>query len=234
MRFVSQTPAEDPVSTAAQPVPTPEDGTTTERTPTLLEQMGGISGLISSSVPVVVFVAVNTITSLTPAIVAALVAAVAIAVWRLVRREALQPAVSGVLGVAVAAFIAHRTGDARGFFLLGIWTSLVYGGIFAVSILVRRPLVGVVWSLLNGHGWAWRAHRGAVRAYDVATLAWVAVFAARYLVQSELYDRAETGWLAATRLGMGWPLTALALAVTVWAVRRADKVVAAAEPAPAR
>lgn len=197
--------------------------------PTLLEQMGGISGLVSSSVPVLVFVLVNTVVSLTPAIWAALGVAVAITVWRLVRREALQPAVSGLLGVAVAAYLAHRTGSAKGFFLLGIWTSLVYGGVFLVSVLVRRPLVGVAWSVLNGHGWAWRQHRAAVRAYDVATLAWAAVFGARFAVQAWLYGSDETGWLAAARLAMGWPLTAVALLVTVWAVRRSDRAVLAAE-----
>jgi hypothetical protein len=56
------------------------------------------------------------------------------------------------------------------------------------------------------------------------------VFGARYLVQSELYDADQTGWLAVARIGMGWPLTGLVLLVTIWAVRRADRVV---EPAPA-
>ncbi len=53
--------------------------------------------------------------------------------------------------------------------------------------------------------------QGAVRAYDVATAAWALVFGARYLVQSELYDADQTGWLAAARIGMGWPLTGLVL-----------------------
>ena len=32
-----------------------------------------------------------------------------------------------------------------------------------------------------------------------------------------------TGWLAAARIGMGWPLTALAAVVTVYLVRRATR-----------
>ena len=38
----------------------------------------------------------------------------------------------------------------------------------------------------------------------------------------------RTGWLAVARIGMGWPLTAVVLLVTLWAVRRADRIV---EPA---
>jgi hypothetical protein len=60
-----------------------------------------------------------------------------------------------------------------------------------------------------------------LRAYDIATALWALVFAARYLAQSELYDLGATGWLAFTRIAMGWPLTALAVLATVLLVRRA-------------
>ncbi|MER7012994.1 DUF3159 domain-containing protein [Saccharopolyspora sp. NPDC000359] len=191
---------------------------------TLLEQMGGVSGLAYSAVPIVVFVLISSFVSLTTAIWSAIGVAVAIAIFRLVRKEPLQPAISGVLGVVVCSFIAYRSGDAKGFFLLGIWTSLIYGGLFLVSVLARWPLVGVAWSALNGLGFSWRKQRRALRGYDLATLAWVAVFAAKYVVQQWLYDADQTGWLAFARIAMGYPLTALALVVTVWAIRRAKKV----------
>src|SRR5690606_8734817 len=124
----------------------------------------------------------------------------------------------------------YRTGDAKGYFLFGIYASLVYGGAFVLSVLVRRPLVGVIWGMLNGQGSRWRSHADAVRAYDIATVAWPLVFLGRYLVQNHLYASDRAGWLAAARIGMGWPLTALALLVTLWAVRRADRIV---EPPPA-
>lgn len=188
---------------------------------TLLEQMGGISGLIYSSVPVLVFVLLNSLFGLTVAIWGSLGAAAAITVLRVVRKEPLQPAISGFFGVGIAAFIAYRTGSAKGFFLFGIWASLVYGSVFLASILVRYPLVGVIWSFLNGHGMAWRSDRKAMLAYNLATLTWVLVFAARFIVQRWLYDEDQTGWLAFARLAMGYPLTAIALVVTVWAVTRA-------------
>lgn len=188
---------------------------------TLLEQLGGFSGLIYSTLPVLVFVPVNTVWGLTAAIWSALGVAAAILIWRLVQRSPIQPAVSGFLGVGVCAFIAYRMGEAKGFFLFGIYTSLVYGGVFLASILIRRPLAGVIWGMLNGHGSSWRSDRRVLRLYDLATATWVVVFGARYLVQSQLYDADSTGWLAVARIAMGWPLTAVALAVTVWAVRRA-------------
>lgn len=191
---------------------------------TLLEQMGGVSGLAYSAVPIVVFVVVSSFTSMMPAIWASIGVAVGIAIFRLVRKEPLQPAISGVLGVAVCSFIAYRSGETKGFFLLGIWTSLIYGGVFLVSVAARWPLVGVAWSALNGLGMSWRKQRRAMRAYDIATLSWTAVFAAKYVVQQWLYDNDQTGWLAFARIAMGYPLTGIALVVTVWAIRRAKKV----------
>jgi hypothetical protein len=187
--------------------------------------MGGVSGIVASGVPVVVFVVVQAVVGvLVVSIVAAVAAAVAVAVWRMVRGEAVQPALSGLLGVAVCAFVAWRTGEAKGFFLLGIWTSLLYGGVFLLSVIVRRPLVGVLWHLVNGDGQTWREDPRVVRAYDLASLAWVAVFAARFVVQHWLYDSAYADtWLGWVRLAMGVPLALLAAAVTVWAIRRATE-----------
>ncbi|WP_182347740.1 DUF3159 domain-containing protein [Tomitella gaofuii] len=198
--------------------------------------MGGIGGLVYSTLPILVFVPVNAVWSLQPALFAALGVAAAILVWRLVRGEKIQPAVSGFIGVGICAYIAHRTGTAKGYFLFGIYTSLVYGGVFLVSVLVRWPLVGVIWNGLNGVSSRWRSVRRARTLYDVATIGWAVVFAARYLVQSQLYESDQTGWLAFARIAMGWPLAALALLVTFYAIRRADtavfEVLGAPEEAP--
>ncbi|WP_016696769.1 DUF3159 domain-containing protein [Actinoalloteichus spitiensis] len=193
--------------------------------PTLLEQMGGISGLIASVIPVVLFVSVSALTEWQVALWAAIGGAVLIAIWRLVRKEALQPAVSGVLGVLLCAFIAYRTGSERGFYLYGIWASLVFGIAFLVSMVVRWPLVGVIWAGLNGSGFAWRSVPRARMAYQLATALWMVFFFSRFVVQQWLYDADEAGWLGVARLSMGTPLTAVALLLTIWAVRRANRIV---------
>lgn len=203
--------------------PTSTDEPLKKPTPTMLEQMGGVPGMIYSAVPVIVFVLANSLFGLTVAIWSAIGSAVAITVVRVVRKETLQPAISGFFGVAIAAFIAYRTGTAKGFFLFGIYTSLVYGSVFLLSVLVRRPLAGVVWNMLNGAGHTWRKDKVSLRAYDVATLAMASVFAARFVVQRWLYEEDQTGWLAVAKIGMGFPLWALALLVAVWAVRKSDK-----------
>ena len=197
---------------------------TDERPPTLLDRMGGVAGLVSASVPTFAYVIANAIAGLDAAVVVAVAASVGLIVLRKIRKEPIQPAVSGLLGVVVAALIAFYTGSAEGYFLPGIWACLVAAVVFAVSVLVRRPLVGVIWDLLTSAGprQSWRSDTVALHAFDVATLTFVAVFAARFLVQEWLYDAGSTGWLAFARIAMGYPLLALALLVTYWAARRAN------------
>jgi len=196
--------------------------------PTLLEQMGGVQGLIASTIPVAVFVVANVAFGLQPAVISALVAGVAIAGWRIARKQALQPAVSGLLGVGVAAFIAYRTGEARGFYLPGLLFSAACGLAFLVSMVVRWPLAGVVWHAVNGDGQSWRSDPRLLRAYTFATALWTLVFASRVVVQGWLYNADEETWLGIARLAMGYPLVGLALLGTIWAVRRARR-----DPAPA-
>ena len=204
--------------------------TPAEKTPAqaLLAQMGGISGLIYSALPVAVLVPVNTAFGLTPAIAAALGVAALILVWRLVRRDSVQPAVSGFIGVGISALIAWLVGASKGYFLLGIWTSLIWAGVFALSVLIRRPIVGYAWSWIQSHDRGWRNNRRAVLAFDIATLTWVLVFGSRFLVQRHLYDLDQTGWLGVARIAMGWPLTGVAALVTYLAIRVAQRAIHAA------
>ncbi|MDQ3599798.1 MAG: DUF3159 domain-containing protein, partial [Actinomycetota bacterium] len=76
---------------------------------------------------------------------------------------------------------------------------------------------------INGDGQSWRDDKALRRAYDIATLTWIAVFAARFVVQKWLYDGDSTTLLGVARIAMGIPLTAVAILVTVWAVRRATR-----------
>ncbi|MCV7330127.1 DUF3159 domain-containing protein [Mycobacterium cookii] len=189
----------------------------------MMQQLGGVSGIVYSSIPVLLFVGTERLMGLAAAAGAALGSAVLILLWRVFRRESLQPAVSGLIGVAVCTLIAYLLGESKGYFLLGIWTSLIYASIFATSILIRRPVVGYIWSWLHGHDRGWRTVRRAVYAFDIATLTWVLVFAARFVVQRVLYDTNHEGWLVVARISMGWPLAALAALVTVLAIRSAQR-----------
>jgi len=206
-------------------------GDGTQVRPGLIDQLGGPRGLFDSGLPALVFVLVNSVAGLRPAIWAALLSGLSVVAIRVVRRETVQQALSGFFGLALAAFVAARTGSASGFFLPGIFINLAYLTVFAGSVLVGRPLVGVIWAALDGSGTTWRANPRLKRVYAVATLGWAAIFAVRATVQGLLYLADRPGWLAVAKLAGGYPVTIAAVALTIWAVRRAQRVAVA--PAPA-
>jgi hypothetical protein len=225
-----------PSRPAADDPPSPADETGLE--PALREQfrsqilngLGGWTGMVITAIPTVVFVAVNSLSSLRTALIAAVGSALLLSVYRLIRRQSTQQAITGLLGVVLAAAIAARTGEARGFFLLGIGASLLYGSVCLLSLVVRRPLVGVIWEYLDPSPEttpqrAWYRRRELLVAYMWATTAMTAVFAARGAVQLTLFAKRDTGLLAVTRIAMGYPLTVLALLFALWVVRRARQSV---------
>lgn len=199
----------------------------------LLSSIGGWSGALIAAIPTTVFVIVNVTTSLRPAVVAAVGSALLLTAYRLVRKQSVQQSLSGLLGVLVAALIAARTGEARGYFLLGIVTSFLYAVPFAVSLLVRRPLVGVAWEFLDPTPAAedeppWHRRRPLRNAYAWATLAATFVFLVRGVVQLILYQHHATGWLAVARIAMGYPLFLAAIGFGFLVVTRARRRVTAA------
>lgn len=196
--------------------------------PALVEALGGKRGLFDSGLPAAVFVLVNSVvqalvdrdTGLNAAITASLVCGVAVVGVRLVRREPLQQAVSGFVGLAIAVFFARRSGEARGFFLPGIFFNIAYGSAFLLSAAIGRPIVGAVYAAVDGLDARWRRDTRLRRMFAWASVGWALVFASRAIVQGLLYLADRPGLLAATRLLMGWPLTIGAVALTVAYVNR--------------
>ena len=223
------------MSDSSEGIEQTDDGASVNRVDELREQyraqmlasIGGWSGTIIAAVPTVVFVAVNSFAGLRWAVLAAVGAALVLTVYRLVRRQSVQQALSGLFGVVVAAAIAARTGHAKGYFLFGIWTSFAYGGVFVVSVLARRPLVGLAWEFLDPtplpDGQPWFKCRPLLRAYDLATILASLIFLARGIVQLALFRQNQTGWLAVARIAMGYPLYIAAVGFGFWIVNRARR-----------
>ena len=84
---------------------------------------------------------------------------------------------------------------------------------------------------LNPHAYVVGATGGRIDPallYDIATAALTAVFTARFVVQFWLYGEQSVAWLAVARIAMGYPLTALALLVVVWAIRGSRRTTSSA------
>ncbi|HEX6870220.1 MAG TPA: DUF3159 domain-containing protein [Micromonosporaceae bacterium] len=191
------------------------------------DQLGGVRGMLESSVPVVGFVLVNIFWGVNPAIIVAVAVALVIAAFRLSRRQSVRHAINGLFGIGIGAALAWKTGSAEDFYLPGILLSLGYGIAMIISIAARRPLVGWVWSVIADRGATrWRDHDGLRRIFGWLTLLWATTYLVKvvlnYLVwAAETLSAAEkASILGAMRIALGFPVYAVLAALTVWAVRR--------------
>ena len=110
----------------------------------VLEQLGGWRGMVDASLPTVVFIVANALGGLTVGIWSALASAVLVFLLRLLRRQSVQQAFSGLFAVAVAVAIAAASGQARDFFVVGILRNAAIGVVLVGSIPFRWPLIGVI------------------------------------------------------------------------------------------
>jgi uncharacterized protein DUF3159 len=204
------------------------EASTSETLPTfseqLAEQLGGVRGVLESSIPIAVFIIVN-FWSLRAAMIVSIASALLIAVIRLLHRQTIRHAVNGVFGVAIGVAFAWKTGSAKDFYLPGIILSAVYGLAMIASVLIRRPLVGWIWSLLiAGGSTRWQDRPPMVRLFSRLTLLWAGTYLVKVGIQTWLFGNTgahDPGTaLGIARLALGYPPYALLLAFTVWSVRR--------------
>lgn len=195
------------------------------------DAVGGPLGVAETSLPAVAFVIAYTASGSdtnTAAIVAVALALV-LSLARIVKRESPVYALSGLVGVGFAAFVATRSGRAEDFFLPGLFANAAYAGAFLISIAVRRPLVGIIVASLDGEGSEWRDDPERVRAFVRATWLWAGLFGLRLLVQLPLYAAGAVVALGVAKTAMGLPLFGIGLWLT-WLLVRRHRIT----PAPAR
>ena len=189
--------------------------------PNLAAAIGGPRGVAETSLPAVAFVVAYTASGSdtnTAAIVAVALALV-LTVARLVRRESPQHALSGLVGVGFAAFVATRSGKAENFFLPGLLANAAYASAFLISLAVRRPLVGIIVTKLDGEDDGWRQDPARMRAFVLASMVWAGLFLLRLVVQLPLYLAGAVVALGVAKTAMGLPLFAVGLWLTWRMVR---------------
>jgi hypothetical protein len=196
------------------------------------ELFGGPRDWIDSALPPIGFVAGNAIGGLNAGIWAAVAFEGVVVLVRLVRRETLRHAFSGALGVVIAVLFARATGQAKNFFVPGIVINAVYGVAFVLSVVFRRPVVGLIMRFVWEKPKEWHDHPAVRRAYAEATLLWALMFGVRAVVLETLRRLDKTGWLAIAKIAMGYPLYVAALALTVPYLKRRTASVPVPVPEP--
>jgi len=191
------------------------------RQESLAHLLGGRRGALDATLPPLAFIAGYLAggESLAVGVAAAVAVSLAVAGWRMSRGERPRAVVLGVLGVALAALIALRTGRAADFFVLRIATNAASAAAWLASIAVRWPLLGVVVGLVLGQGTRWRRDPALLRAYSRGSWVWVLQYVLRVAVLVPLWYADQVVALGVAQAALTWPLVALCLLVSWWVIR---------------
>lgn len=187
----------------------------------LSKALGGRRGVLEGALPTVVFT-VSWIIShdLRNSLILSIGAAVVLLLVRLVQRSNPQFVLNALFVIAIAAFIASRTGEAKDVFLPGI---LLNGGMAVVSvfsILVGWPLVGFMVGSVTGDPTAWHADKAMVRLCSRLTWLLAVPYIIRVLVQYPLWAGDHVALLGTAKVILGWPLLLASLAAMAWVLSR--------------
>lgn len=196
--------------------------------PSLREILGGREGALDASVPVVVFVAVWAAADGADAGVpvawaagAAVLGGLVLAVVRLSGGRRPRAVLLGLLGVAVAAAVALYTGRAVDFFLVQMVGNAASALVWAVSIVVRWPLLGLVVGTVLGQRTRWRGDPDLLRGYQRASWVWVGQYVVRLAVFVPLFLAEEVFALGVARVALTAPLVFVCVVVSWWVLRAA-------------
>jgi hypothetical protein len=198
----------------------------------IAEQLGGVRGLIESSLPVLAFVLFNVVLgdavigldkrpALYWAIAGSVLTALAISAYRLTRKQPIRHAVNGLFGIAIGAIWAWRSGKAENFYLWGILVTFAQAAVVLASVAIRKPLIGYVWGVMANKGRQdWLDNRKLFRTFQWLSLVWVVSLSVRAGVQLYLWSQHEANALGIVRILISWPIYAATFAYSAWAIHR--------------
>lgn len=184
------------------------------------DAIGGRRGIVESVLPTLLFVVLFVVAhSVAIAAISAVAVVVVLLLARLVQRQSPATVLGGLIGVALGAILALRSGDGEDFYWPGIVTNAVALVVLLISIAVRYPLIGLFVSVLDPRVKDWREDPDAFRVYTRATLLFAALYAAKVAVQLPLLLTGQVAALGAAKIAMGLPAFAV-IAYLVWLMHR--------------
>ena len=157
----------------------------------LFEAFGGVRGMVETVLPGLLFVTIFTINKDLQLSAIAALAAVAVLLRRrvrLLRKDTVKHAFSGVFGVAFGVVFAMMTGNAKDFYLPGMLYTLGLALAYIVTTLAGVPLIGLILGPVFKENLSWRTRNpGRKKAYAKASWAWGLILLAKCAILFPLY-----------------------------------------------
>ncbi len=191
----------------------------------ILAALGGTRGLVDSGLPSVLFLVVfNFGHHLHAALYASIALSIVLTFFRLLKRESLQHAMSGLFGIAICALFAGHSGKASAFYLPSIYKNIFFLALYGGANVIRFPLLGMVIGPIVGENLEWRKHPARKKVYTQAGWLWAGMFALRIAIQYPLYRANKLNELGVANFFLGYPLYLIVLWGTWQIIRRVPAV----------
>jgi len=181
--------------------------------------MSKFVGALIMATPTVAFVVALQFASLQASIAFAVATALALLAVRFAQRTSLKQPLIGVGLVVACAIGAVVTDEARGFFLVPALIPLVVTCVCITTIVIGRPLTGLLLNRVAGGPADWRERSVFSRIYASTTWSCAGLDAINFAIQVLFYRRNDTTVLAIAHVATG-PLFAVIVAWTIAMVRR--------------
>jgi hypothetical protein len=188
---------------------------------TSLQHAFSVRGLVESGLPSVVFVLAFKVWGTRPAAALALAVAVAMVLERLARKQRVNEALSGIVGVVLAVALAGGTGEAKNFFLPEVVLGFAVSAGLLVSVALGKPFLGVVVGAVAPPFKGWRERpvlRGAFTHITTVAGVWAGIKATILL---SLYLADDVDLLATAKLALGYPMLGVLVVYYVRVVKKA-------------
>ncbi|OTA26378.1 hypothetical protein B9G54_05200 [Alloscardovia macacae] len=185
--------------------------------------LGGVRGLVEAVAPFLVFIVTYMVSKqllLALGLVGVLLAVIIVA--RLIQRQTLMGAFSGMLVTLVSVAFAALQNSARDFYSPGIFINAGMAVLLLLSVLVRKPGIGWILDQFFPEPLMDRLRS----AYTKATWVFIGGFTLRLAVEIPLYMTHNVDALGIARIITGVPLFAVLLAASWMIIAPARKKLA--------
>ncbi|WP_293698342.1 DUF3159 domain-containing protein [uncultured Agrococcus sp.] len=188
------------------------------RRESLRSLLGGGRAAIEATVPILAFV-IGWMASGNDVLWAsgvAVASALVVLVLGLAQRRKLRGLLLGLLLTTVAAILAVYMGDGRYFFLVRILSNCASIVIWAISIVIRWPFLGIILGAIVGTKTRWRRDPVLLRAYSRASWIWAASYAFRVVVLMAVWDRTSVEVLGVVQALTSYPVLIACIVISGW------------------
>lgn len=182
----------------------------------ILEELNSVlkGKTLDAILPPLLFVLVQSRTTLINAVIIAIGLSLVIGFYRLFKHQAIAYAFGGLVTVLIASAFALFANNASNYYLPGIISTTFLFIVMLVSALIDKPLAAFVSHLTRGWTLAWFWRKDIKPAYREVTWFWVVMFGLSAGVQWLFYLGSDLNQLVWVTSLFGLPFTIFVLIVT--------------------